>query len=36
MPSINMLHPDDHEKALAISERRKNMDTSTINEVSGS
>lgn len=33
MPSIDMLHPDEHKKALAISERRKNMDSSTINEV---
>lgn len=33
MPSINTLHPDEHEKALEIAELRKNMDTSTIKEV---
>ncbi len=33
MPSVNTLHRDDHEKAMKISERRKNKDASTIHEV---
>lgn len=33
MPSVNTLHPDDHEKAYKIAERRRKKDFSTINEV---
>lgn len=31
-PSVNIIHPDDRYKVLAIGERRKNQDFSTINE----
>jgi PAS domain S-box-containing protein len=33
MPSVNTLHPNDHEKAFKIAERRREKDFSTINEV---
>lgn len=33
MPSVQTIHPDDHEKAYKIAERRQNKDFSTINEV---
>ena len=33
MPSVNTLHPSELKKALKVSERRKNLDSSTIKEV---
>lgn len=33
MPSVQTLHPGDHEKAFKIAQRRNNRDFSTINEV---
>ena len=32
MPAVNTLHPDEHEKAIQISERRRNHDFSTITQ----
>ena len=32
MPAVNTLHPDEHQRAIQISERRKNHDTSTITQ----